>query len=477
MKQPDLNYIRRSATNIERHVLGALLLERSAYDEVEGYLSEEDFYDTKNRAVFRAIESVYRERGTADMSLVAEWLRSKNELDGIGGAAYIVSLTDDVASTSNVAHHARIIKQKYIERQVMELSLRAIGKVEANEDVGDVMQWQRREIDLLEAGMTGSRAMQHLSVPVKKAVVEMYLRREQSTKGLCTGIPTGLSDLDRITGGWQRSDLIIVAARPAMGKTAFGLHFARAAAVSGYATAIFSLEMSGVSLANRMLLSESDVSAYRFRTGKISDTEAIEIEKASGSLHGLPVCIDDNSAASMAYIRSSLRLLARQGRCKLAVIDYLQLISGDKNKSAYREQEISKMSREAKRMAKEMDIPVILLSQLNREAEKRSDHRPQLSDLRESGAIEQDADMVCLLHRPEYYRQDLEDARGEVVHNGIEFIIAKYRNGATGSVLLQHDGALNRICDYIPPLHTAGRSGGYRHYDEPGNETGGETPF
>lgn len=442
-----MNYTRRSATNIECNILGALLLDRSAYDEVEGFLSEEDFYDEKNRVVFRAIESVYRERGSADMSLVAEWLLARKEPGGVG-AVYIASLTDDVASTANVAHHARIVKQKYVERQIMELSFRAIRKVEEEEDVGDIMVWHHRELDRLQAGMTGSRAAQPLSVPVKKAVVEMYLRREQAAGGRYTGIPAGLSGLDRIMGGWQDSDLIVIAARPAMGKTAFALHFARSAAAAGYPVALFSLEMSAVSLADRLLLSESGVNAYRFRTGKISDGDAKEIEKAFGSIGGLPVYIDDNAAASMPYIHSSLRLLSRQGMCRLAIIDYLQLVCGDKNKSAHREQEISKMSREAKRIAKELNIPVILLSQLNREAEKRTDHRPQLSDLRESGAIEQDADMVCLLHRPEYYHKELEGVNGEVVDNGIEFIIAKYRNGATGSALLQHDGTMNRIFDY-----------------------------
>jgi replicative DNA helicase len=210
---------------------------------------------------------------------------------------------------------------------------------------------------------------------------------------------------------------------------------------------MFSLEMSDVSLADRLLLSESGVNAFAYRTGRLSTADTIEIEKAAGVLHDLPIYIDDSESATMPHIRSVARRLNRQGQCEIVIIDYLQLAEGEKGKNTYREQEISRMSREAKRMAKELNIPVILLSQLNRESEKRPDKRPGLSDLRESGAIEQDADMVCLLHRPEYYNKSLE-IKGVEVHNGIEFIIAKYRSGATGSTILQHDGTLNRIFDY-----------------------------
>jgi replicative DNA helicase len=475
MKPIDLDYIRHSATGIECNVLGALLIEPSTYAAIEGFLTEEDFYDGKNRIIFRAIDDLNREHRAVDMSIVAERLREKKELDAAGGVAYISSLTDNIASTVNVEHHARIVKQKSIERQLITLSMQTMKKVEELDDVGDIMAWQHSEIDRLQAGIAGSRTAQHLSVHVKQAVTNMYIRRETAAAGRYIGIPTGLWNIDRIVGGWQKTDLIIIAARPAMGKTAFALHFAKAAAQAGHPVALFSLEMSGESLANRLLLSESAANAYHFRSGKISDEETVEIEKASGVLHGLPVYIDDNASASMSHVYSTVRQLNKQGRCELAIIDYLQLISGTKNKNSYRGQEISQMSREAKRMAKELNIPVILLSQLNRESEKRSDKRPALSDLRESGALEQDSDLVCLLHRPEYYNRELKDEGGMEVYHGIEFIIAKYRNGATGSAILRHDGTLNRIFDYTQSVKPSRRHVDPDKFIEQG--TDGDVPF
>jgi replicative DNA helicase len=470
---PILDRVNPQAPEIERAVLGAILLEPGTYAEVEGFLSDEDFYVPKNATIFRAIKTLHRAHEAVDMITVMEALRSAGELERAGGMEYISGLTGNIASAVHVGHHANIVKQKSVERQMILTSNLAIKKIHESEDVGDVMLWQHKEIERLQDSMTANASYRHISVPVKKAVTEMYLRREAAAAGRHTGITTGLSDLDSITGGWQRSDLIIIAARPAMGKTAFALHFARAAALAGHPVALFSLEMSDISLANRLLLSEGRVSAYNFKTGKLSDGETVAIEKASGVLHELPVYVDDNADVSMPHIHSTIRRLHRQGKCDIAIIDYLQLISGTKNKNSYREQEISQMSREAKRMAKELNIPVILLSQLNRESERRSDKRPALSDLRESGAIEQDADIVCLIHRPEYYQQKME-VDGTTVYDGIEFIIAKYRNGATGNVYLQHDGTLNRIFDFQGVKPSRRRVDPDR-FIEPG--TDGDVPF
>ncbi|MDR1097297.1 MAG: replicative DNA helicase [Tannerella sp.] len=448
MKQTKSGYIPPSAPEIENVILGALLLEPGAYAEIEGFLSDEDFYVPKNATIFHAIESLHKAHEAIDMLTVREKLKATGKLAESGGDPYIAELTGNIAQAANIVHHAKIVKQKSVERQIILLSHQATKKIYDLEDIDGIMTWQRREIERLQECMSGNTATRHISVSVKKAITEMYLRREHNAQGKSTGITTGLSNLDGITGGWKKSDLIIIAARPAMGKTAFALHLAKCAAASGHPAAMFSLEMSDVSLADRLLLSESSVNACAYRTGKLSAADTVEIEKAAGILHDLPIHIDDSESATMPYIRSVARRLNRQGQCEIVIIDYLQLAEGEKGKNTYREQEVSRMSREAKRMAKELNIPVILLSQLNRESEKRTDKRPGLSDLRESGAIEQDADMVCLLHRPEYYNRSL-DINGVEVHNGIEFIIAKYRNGATGSVILQHDGTLNRIFDYI----------------------------
>jgi replicative DNA helicase len=451
--QTPSNYIPPSAPDIENCVLGAILLDPGTYVEIENFLSDEDFYVPKNAIIFHAIESLHKAHEAIDMLTVREKLKATGKLDEAGGEARIACLTDNLASAAHIVHHAKIVKQKSIERQVIHLSRQATEKILGLEDVEDVMMWQCREIERLQGYMTGG--IRHISAPIKEAITEMYIRRELNAQGKSIGITTGLSNLDCITGGWKKSDLIIIAARPAMGKTAFALHFAKCAAASGHPVALFSLEMSDVSLADRLLLSESSVNAYDYRTGKLSADDAVETEKAAGILHNLPIYVDDNASATMPHIRSTARRLNRQERCEIVLIDYLQLADGTKDKNTHREQEISRMSREAKKMAKELNIPVILLSQLNRESEKRQDKRPALSDLRESGAIEQDADMVCLLHRPEYYKKSL-DINGVEVPNGIEFVIAKYRNGATGRVILQHDGTLNRIFDYIPSAPARG---------------------
>jgi replicative DNA helicase len=471
MRRIDSGYILRSALDMERNVLGALLIEPSVYVEIEGFLSDLDFYDEKNRIIFGVIESLHKEHEAVDMSIVAERLRAKGELEKAGGALYISSLTNNIASAIHIQHHARIIKQKSTERQNIEISMQAIRKIEDNEDVDDVMTWQYKQIELLQTGMTGNRAAQRILDPMKEEITDMYARRDSRKQGRSLGITTGLFNLDHIMGGWQKSDLIVIAARPAMGKTAFALHFAQSAAKAGHPVVIFSLEMSKRSLAGRLLISESGVNAYNYRTGRIDDEDAAEVEKALGAYHDLPIYVDDNASVSMSHIHSTLRQMNRQGECELAIIDYLQLISGSKTKNTYREQEISQMSREAKKIAKELNIPVILLSQLNRESEKRNDRRPALSDLRESGAIEQDADIVCLLHRPEYYRGNLE-VDNVIVDRGIEFIVAKYRNGATGSVILQHDGTLNRIYDYN---RRSAHNTDPDKFHEPG--TGDEMPF
>ena len=444
----ELGFIPPSCPELEQAILGAVLLEASAFERVENILADEDFYHTRHGIIFKSAKSLYRQKKPIDIFAIMTELKSAGSLDEIGEMLYLSDLTNLVASSAHIEHHARIIKQKAIERQIINISHQTAKKVYEGEDIGDVMFWQGKEIEKQQERLIGKHVSNHVSVPIQKSLEQMSLRIELNKQGKHIGITTGLSDLDKITNGWQGSELIVIAARPAMGKTAFALQFAKAAAKTGHPVAMFSLEMSDVSLADRLLLSESGVNAYNFRSGRLSIEDSERIETAAGRLWELPLYIDDNASVSMSYIRSRSRLLKKQGKCDMVIIDYLQLAGEANEKSQYRESIVRQMSREAKIIAKELNVPVLLLSQLNRSNESRADKRPALSDLRESGAIEQDADMVCLIHRPDYYGQELKMNDSTVVENGVEFIIAKYRNGATGALILQHDGTLNRIFDY-----------------------------
>ena len=441
-------YIQPSSIELERAVLGALLLEKEAYSRIEDVLSDTDFYNPKHLIIFQHIKKMVDKNEPVDMLTITQALNSTGKLAEAGNVSYISDLTACITSSVHLEHHAKIIKHKAIERQIINISNKAIKKVYEGENISDVIFWQGKEIEKQQEALIGKQSTNHIAESVKKALNEMCVRIEYAKSGKQTGIDTGLTKLNRITGGWQNSDLVIIAARPAMGKTAFALHFAKAAALTDCPVALFSLEMSDISLANRLFLSESNVDSFKFKSGKLTPDESIEIEKAAGKLCKLPIYIDDNASVSMSYIRSKARLLSKQGKCKMVVIDYLQLASDANNKNRNREQEIAQMSREAKIIAKELNIPVLLLSQLSRKVEERADKRPLLSDLRESGAIEQDADMVCFIHRPEYYKQELQTPDGIAVKNGVELIISKYRNGATGSLIVQHDGTLNKVFDY-----------------------------
>jgi replicative DNA helicase len=447
-KTQESGYILPSAPELERVILGSILSEASAFERVSNVLSDEDFYYTSHAMIFKSARSLHNQRKPIDVLTIMSDLKASGNLDEVGGTVFLTDMMDCVSSSAHIEHHADIVKHKSVERQVINISHQASKKIYEGEDVEDVIFWQNKEIEKQQERLVGEHTGNHISIPVKKSIENMYTRMELNKQGKHAGITTGLTDLDKITGGWQKSELIVVAGRPGSGKTAFALKFAKAAAEANYPVAMFSLEMSDVSLADRLLLSESNVDAYKYRQGKISDEDAVEMEKAAGRLWGLPIYVDDNAAVSMSYIRSKARLLYKQGKCNLLIVDYLQLAIESNSKNQNKEAQVSQMSREAKLIAKDLNIPVILLSQLNRKNEERTDKRPVLSDLRDSGSIEQDADMVCLIHRPEYYGLELKANDTTVVKNGIEFIIAKYRNGACGGLIAQHDGTLNKIYDY-----------------------------
>ena len=441
------NFISTQAVELEEAVLGAILIEKEAYQTIEDILKPDDFYVESNKLIYQAVRNLHNESRPVDMLTVTEKLKSGNKLAEIGGPVYIAQLTEKVGSSAHIVFHANIIKQKAIERATITEARSIINKINESEDISDILFTSGKNLEELQESLVGKMTGSHLSVSLKKATDEMYSRIELARKNVRSGIDTGFADLNRKTNGWQKGDLIIEAGRPGMGKTAVALWHAKAAARQGYPVAFFSLEMSDVSLANRLILSEAKVDPENFKSGYMTNEEIDLIEKAIGALWSLPIYVDDNPCASMGYIRAKCRVLKKQGKLGLIIGDYLQLAENDEE-SGSREQEVAKMSRTAKKIAKELEVPFIFLSQLNRGNEGRQDKKPLLSDLRESGAIEQDADMVIFNHRPEYYDIKVTDKNGVEESNYGELIIAKHRNGATGTVKYKHSEGMAQFFDY-----------------------------
>lgn len=447
MSFPIEGFIPPQDIKLEEAIIGALLIESTAISRIEDYLKAEDFYSEQNKILFKAIEELYSESKPTDMMMVTEKLMREKTLTLVGGALRISEIAGRVASTVSLEHHALVVKQKSIEREAVLNARQLIGQVQEGVDINDILFASSKRIEELQESLIGKDGGQFIQDVLKKADIELSARMELARKNIRSGIDTGLHDLNKRTNGWQKSDLIILAARPAMGKTALLLHLAKSAAKSGVPVCLFSLEMSDVSLVNRMILSIADVDAEKFKSGYISNDEYLKIQEAMRQLAKLPIYIDDNASASMGYIRAKCRLLKKQGKCGMIFVDYLQLADSDE-KSGNREQEVAKMSRTAKKVAKELEVPFILLSQLSRKTEDREGKRPMLADLRESGAIEQDADMVIFIHRPEYYKIEVTDSRGNIEKNYGELIIAKFRNGATGMVKFKHNDSMTKFFDY-----------------------------
>lgn len=442
-------FIPPQAVELEKAILGALMLEKEAFVRIADILQSDDFYVQSHQTIYTAVSNLNKSQRPIDMLTVSDELERMGNIDEIGGRVYIAQLTENIGSSAHIEFHAHIIKDKSVERQAISIAHQASKSIYENEDISDVLVKLGKDIDSLQEQLIGKTKGSHISNSLLSALDGMYARVELARKNIRSGIDTGFSDLNRRTNGWQGSDLIILAARPAMGKTAIALHFAKKAAMQGIPVAIFSLEMSEISLANRLILSECDVDPERFKSGYLTNEEIRKIEDAAGTLHNLPIYVDDNPCVSMNYIQSKSRILHRRGKCGMIIADYLQLATGEtKNKNTNREQEISQMSRTAKITAKELNIPFILLSQLNRANESRANKRPLLSDLRESGAIEQDADMVCFIHRPEYYGIIPTDSSGNTEKNYGELILAKHRNGATGDIKFKHNVGMTRFFDY-----------------------------
>lgn len=423
------------ARELEEAVLGAIMIEETGINEVVEILKDDTFYIDAHQRIWRAIRMLYGNQAPIDLLTVTEQLRKNNDLDAAGGPFYIAQLTNKIGSAANVEYHARILAEKHIQRQLISSSTEIIK--DAYEDSTDVFELlDKAEKNLFSIAENNlKRNSEDISKLVMTELKELDIRMKNSQDHL-NGVPSGFIDLDRLTGGWQKSDLIIVAARPAMGKTAFTLALARNAAVDHKRpVALFSLEMSNAQLVQRLISMETHIRADRIRKGTLSEQEYHILTSKIDHLKNASIFIDDTPAINVFELRSKCRRLKQQHDIQMVIIDYLQLMSGStEGKGGNREQEISQISRSLKGLAKELDIPIIALSQLSRAVETRGgDKKPILSDLRESGAIEQDADIVIFLYRGEYYGIE-QDTEGNPTKNVAEVIIAKHRNGPVASV-------------------------------------------
>ncbi|WP_420581149.1 replicative DNA helicase [Reichenbachiella sp.] len=458
-----LGKMQPQAVDIEETVLGALMLEKDALTTVIDILKPQSFYDDRHAKIYEAIVQLFNKSEPVDIMTVTAQLRKNGTLEIAGGAYHIANLTTRVNSAANIEYHARIITEQAIKRDLIRISAKI--QEDAFEDTEDVFELlDRTEQALFEISESNIKknyaGMQQL---MHEAIMEIEARKEH--KDGLTGVPSGFTELDRVTAGWQASDLVIIAARPAMGKTAFVVSAMRNAAVEfGEAVAIFSLEMSSIQLVNRLISAEAELESDKIKKGNLADHEWEQLVHKTARLTEAPIFIDDTPGLSILELRAKCRRLKAQHDIKMIIIDYLQLMSGDSSKSGggagNREQEIASISRALKGIAKELNVPVIALSQLSRAVETRGgDKRPQLSDLRESGSIEQDADMVMFLYRPEYY-DITEDEDGLPTAGTGEVIIAKHRNGSLENVKLKFIGRFTKFADLDGSIMGGDYSGG-----------------
>ncbi|MBC7745275.1 MAG: replicative DNA helicase [Flavobacterium sp.] len=436
------------AIDLEEAVLGALMLEKDALSAVIDILNPSVFYKDSHQKIFEAIHILFQKSSPVDILTVTAQLRQQGHLEMIGGAYYITELTNRVASAANIEYHARIISQKFIQRELIRISTEIISN--AYEDTTDIFDLlDTAEKNLFDIAQNNLRRDSRRMDDIIRESLDNLEKIKDRVDGL-TGIASGFTALDRITSGWQPSDLVIIAARPSMGKTAFVLSCARNAAVQfNKPVVVFSLEMSSVQLVNRLISGEAEIEQEKIRKGHLAEWEWQQLHSKIGKLTEAPLFIDDTPALNIFEFRAKCRRLKAQYDIQLIIVDYLQLMHGKgEGKGGNREQEIGSISRALKSVAKELNVPVIALSQLSRAVESRpgAQKKPMLSDLRESGSIEQDADMVLFLYRPEYYGLT-EDEQGRSTIGLAEVIISKHRNGETGTVPLKFVGKFVKFTD------------------------------
>ena len=445
---PNFAHVQPQAVEIERVVLGALMVDSDAFSVVSELLKPETFYEPRHQKIYEAIRNMNMDERPVDIMTLNDELSKMGEIDKVGGVDYLMEISSQVASAAHVESHARILAEKYMQRQLIHFA----GDIEtkaydSSVDVDELMQ--QAEGSLFQISQNNMKQDFTQVAPVVKNAVEI-LQRAASNKGGLTGIPTGYTGMDEITSGWQASDLVIIAGRPAMGKTSFALSIAKNVAVDyGVPIGFFSLEMNNVQLVNRLISNVCEVSGRKILNGQLDPSDWERLDKRIGRLTDAPIYVDDTPGLSVFELRTKARRLVREKGVKIIMIDYLQLMNANGMKFGSRQEEVSTISRSLKGLAKELDIPVLALSQLSRNVENREGlegKRPQLSDLRESGAIEQDADMVLFVHRPEYYHI-YQDEKGNDLHGMAQIIIAKHRKGSTGDVLLNFRGEFTRFQD------------------------------
>lgn len=442
----DLEHLQPQATDIEKAVLGALMVEGDAYSQVSEILRPESFYEHRHQLIYKTISTLAMQQQPVDILTVTEQLKKTDDLEDAGGPFYITQLSGMVASSAHIEYHARIIAQKHLARELITFTSNIQTKAfDETLDVDDLMQ--EAEGQLFEISQQNMKKDYTQINPVIKEAYDLLQKAAARTDGL-SGLASGFGGLDKMTSGWQNSDLVIIAARPAMGKTAFVLSMAKNMAVDNKVpVALFSLEMSNVQLVNRLIVNVCEITGEKIKSGQLAPHEWAQLDYKIRDLYDAPLYVDDTPSLSVFELRTKARRLVREHGVKMIIIDYLQLMNASGMSYGSRQEEVSTISRSLKGLAKELNIPIIALSQLNRGVEGREGYegkRPQLSDLRESGAIEQDADMVCFIHRPEYYKL-YTDEKGNDMHGMAEIIIAKHRNGAVGDVKLRFKGEFARF--------------------------------
>jgi replicative DNA helicase len=432
---PDFGKVPPQAIDMEEAVLGAIMLEKEAVITILDILKPASFYKEAHQRIFKAVSDLSMKEYPVDLYTVTEELRAHNELDSVGGPVYLTQLTAKVVSAANVDYHARIVAQKYIQRELIRVSTEIQNRsFDDSIDVTELLDFSENELFQIAEGNI-KREVSPINMVIKEAIreIEEAGKREDAL----VGTPSGFTKLDRLTSGWQKSELIIIAARPSMGKTAFALSMARNMAIDhGKHVAIFSCEMSSIQLVNRLIIAETDIPGEKIKNGRLSEEEWKQLDTRIKKLVQAPIFIDDTPAISIFELRAKCRRLMAQHKLDIVIVDYLQLMSGPENAGS-REQEVSNISRSLKSIAKELNVPILALSQLNRSVEMRGGmKRPLLSDLRESGAIEQDADMVVFIHRQDKFGiLTFED--GSSTKGIAEIILAKNRNGPVDDIRLR----------------------------------------
>lgn len=439
-------HLQPQAVDVERVVLGALMIDQDAFAIISELIRPQTFYEPRHQKIYQAIQSLNMSEKPVDIMTVSEELKKQGTLEDIGGPAYIVELSSHVASSAHIEYHAHILAQKFLARQLISFASRVeTNAFDESLDVEAVMQ--QAEGELFEISQKNMKQDYTQIDPVIELAEEALTKAYENAGGM-TGVPSGYTELDNITSGWQKSDLVIIAGRPAMGKTSFALSIAKNIAVDQREPiAFFSLEMSNVQLVQRLMSNVCEISGRKILNGQLTEDEWELFDNRIRLLRGAPIYVDDTPGLSVFELRTKARRLVREKGVKVIMIDYLQLMNANGMKFGSRQEEVSTISRSLKGLAKELNIPILALSQLNRTVENRDGlegKRPQLSDLRESGAIEQDADMVLFVHRPEYYHI-YQTEQGEDLRGMAQIIIAKHRKGSTGDVILRFRGEFTRF--------------------------------